>query len=238
MKIFYVIYVRDNILGPYLNAIRYLSNPTEKYDAHITIRGPYKKHINIDNYNKIIENDTIEITAVGKFFEKKQNTVFLQCYSDNLKKIWHKSDYGFKPHITLYDGKSRTFASNLIKILNSHLINFTFKVEKLSELRSIKGQIDYRLNLEWKLEYIHSIVKKNVTHNEIENMNEPERLRLIDEITEHLSFIKAKKKLAVTLNNDKDDGDYDLKILRKNEDNNYTKDFLNDKVVLTVLRNN
>ena len=38
MRIFYVIFVTDEILSPYLNAIRYIGNPNEKYNAHLTVR--------------------------------------------------------------------------------------------------------------------------------------------------------------------------------------------------------
>lgn len=238
MKLFYVIFVKDEILGSYLNAIRYLSNPNEKHNAHITVRGPYKVQIDVSRYNKIINNEIISIKEVGTFFEGEQNTVFLRCESEKLEEVWQKPDYGYNPHITLYDGKSKNFARDLVKILNSHLINFSFKADKLSLLQSIKGQSDYRLSLEANLKYIGAIIEKSLSHTLVEKMTEEQRLELIDKITDHLSFIKSKKKLSVTLSeSEADTHNYDLKVLRETPVNVSLSELINsNRISLNILR--
>ena len=45
MRYFYVIYIKDELLNNFINAIRLLSNPSEKHDCHITVRGPYSEPI-------------------------------------------------------------------------------------------------------------------------------------------------------------------------------------------------
>lgn len=241
MRIFYVIYVHDDILEHYLNAIRYLSNPNEKNGVHITVRGPYKIHLNnVQKLNSIIKGEKIKISSVGTFFGTKQNTVFLNCDSKKLEKIWQKFDYGFNPHITLYDGNSRNFAKKLVAILNSHLINFTFVVDKLSELRSIKGQSDYRLRLDANIGYIKQKIGSDLTHNDIEKMSEKRRLELIDKLTFNLSLIKAKKKPSITLL-EKEQTSFSTDVLNDEENENIT--YLHTKLKegktfdLKVLRN-
>lgn len=242
MRIFYVIYIKDEILGSYLNAIRYLGNPNEKNDAHITVRGAYKKSLNnIQKYNSIVKGDKVIIRSVGKFFDKDQNTVYLTCESKNLKKVWQKFDYGFNPHITLYDGKSRDFAIKLVEILNSHLINFTFIVNELSELRIMKGQSDYRLRLDANIGYIKLIIGSKLSHNDVEKMGEQKRLELIDKLTFNLSFIKAKKKLAITLQEKEEEANYNLNLLNEEENENisYLRKIVSEGIPfdLKVLRN-
>lgn len=243
MRIFYVIYVQDEILGHYLNAIRYLSNPNEKNDAHITVRGPYKTHLKneiIQKLNSIIKGDKIRITSVGTFFENHQNTVFLNCTSSKLEQVWQKFDYGFNPHITLYDGNSRTFAKKLVEILNSHLINFYFTVNQLSELKSLKGQSDYRLRLDANIGYIKQKIGSDLEHGDVEKMSQKRRLELIDKLTFNLSLIKAKKKPSITLQNKKEKN-YNLDVFTddKNENINYLNKRLKEGIPfdLKVLRN-
>ena len=112
--------------------------------------------------------------------------------------MWHKFDYGFNPHISLYDGKSRSFAENLVKILNSHLVDFDFTVDRLSMLKSLKGQTDYRLILESNLNYINENINRELNIREIEKMDENQRLVIINEITKHLTkAINTKKKQSI-----------------------------------------
>jgi 2'-5' RNA ligase len=203
MRYFYVIYIKDEILGRYLNAIRYIGNPKEKNDAHITVRGPYNRPLtNIKRYNDIISNEEIIIKSVGTFFGEKQNTVFLTCEATKLKEVWHKSDYEYNPHIALYDGNSRQFAESLVAILNSHLINFSFKVDKLSLLKSEKGQADYKLRLNTNLMYINNKINKNLSYQDIDNLDIKSRVEIIDALTSFLSMVKAKKPLSVKIDPD------------------------------------
>src|SRR2546430_8610144 len=132
MPLFYVLHIQDQTLSGCLEAIRFLSNPFEKQRAHITVRGPYRKRIHVQNLNRQISGDTISINRVGNFFDYGQNTVFFECSSPNLKNIWKKPDFPFNPHLTIYDSGSRPFAERLFKILSKHRFNLSFKAEALN----------------------------------------------------------------------------------------------------------
>ena len=104
-RMFHVLYVPDGLIADCIDAIRVLAHPSEKHRAHITVRGPYQRASNrLDSVNRSIESSEINIDGSGNFFESGQNTVYLRCRSPNLESVWYKPDYGFNPHITLYDG--------------------------------------------------------------------------------------------------------------------------------------
>ena len=110
-----------------LNALRFISNPKEKGVAHITVRGPYQRHLEkteIENAATTVENTPISVDGIGTFFGPDQNTVFLKCSSSALRKIWQKSDYVYNPHITLYDAENREVAEDLANQLNQIDLHF------------------------------------------------------------------------------------------------------------------
>ncbi len=190
MRVFYVIYIEDEVIRACLNAIRILCNPRVKTSAHLTVRGPYKTKIKrqrLDVLNELVHNSRIIVYGVDKFFEPNQNTVFLQCASPELPLVWKKRDYGYNPHITLYDGDSRTFAENLLRILCSFRFNFSFTADKLSPLVMKKGQLNFFSPIETNASVISSIIGRQFDVRLIDSMSVVERLNLIRKICCHLS---------------------------------------------------
>lgn len=192
MRIVYVIYLDDEIARSLINTIRLICNPFEKTLAHITVRGPYKKIYGVDklsSYNSRIQGARIRVSGSASFFDTNQNTVFLCCQSDELHKVWHKPDYSgaYNPHITLYDGKSRSFAIEMLKILRNYDIDFYFNVNKLSPLILRKRQPGFLLQLEDDLDIVSSITNDHIDLDRIHSMEENERLRFIEKVCYHLS---------------------------------------------------
>src|SRR6266404_4798519 len=118
MKVFYVLYVRDAPLGDCLEAIRLFADPSAKMSAHLTVRGPYKKKLPLLSLRSRINGERICVEDVGNFFREGQNTVFFSCFSPHLQTIWKKTDFGYNPHITIYDGSSRSFGRKLYSVMN------------------------------------------------------------------------------------------------------------------------
>lgn len=205
-------------MGRYLNAIRYICNPKTKYKAHVTVRGPYSKLLDYSSlleYNSVIARDNLVIGEISSFFSSNQNTVFLKCDSTNLYKIWFKKDYiDFNPHITIYDGKSRNFAEKLLSILNGHLMNFTCKIQELSELRSMQErQNEYIQYLESNISFIRNVLKIDLSSDLVVNIPEREKLDIIDSLISHLCMLKAKKKLRIVPAKEELSENIDLHIL-------------------------
>ena len=116
--------------------MRYVADPAERDFAHITIRGPYKQRYNLCNLNKMVQGAEVMADGVGSFLSKKQNTVFIRCRSQILRNVWMKPDYGFNPHITIYDGPSREFADRVLGVLGDMSLRFRFVVGDLAPLVS------------------------------------------------------------------------------------------------------
>lgn len=144
MRWFTVLKAKDQAIQEYLDALVFLCNPGEKNPAHITLRGPYQ-----DRPQPVVADDLygseVTVQGVGNFFSETQNTVFLRCDSPLIRKYWYKRDYGYNPHITLYDGTSRDFAERLRLELNFHRLYFTFRAGVLEAVPSWPGQKDFAL---------------------------------------------------------------------------------------------
>ncbi len=113
MRTFNVLYVSDNVIRTCLNTILIVCDPSEKTPVHITVGGPNRPRPRPKRYGDSIRRLPVSVLGVGNFFGPNQNTVFLRCGSEYMKKIWDKPDFEFNPHITLYDGDSRDFALKL-----------------------------------------------------------------------------------------------------------------------------
>ena len=139
-RVFYVVYFRDQRLQAAFDAMRLIANPHEKSRAHITVRGPYRQRYDVRGLDRKIRDTEIVTDGAGSFFDGDQNTVFIGCRSRKLREVWLKRDFGFHPHITIYDGSSRDFANLLYGRLLDLAIRIRFRVGGLSPLPSVKGQ--------------------------------------------------------------------------------------------------
>ncbi len=151
MRVFYVIYVSDPELEALLDGLRFLANPHEKGRAHVTARGPYRQRYDVSALSRTIAGSRLAVAGVGSFFGPRQNTVFLRCDSPELRAIWHKPDYGYAPHLTLYDGASRAVADDLLAALERADVRTSFEVSGLEPLVSSKGQANLDLAAAWAL---------------------------------------------------------------------------------------
>jgi len=148
MRLFYVLYPAAQPLRSILDAIRYLANPYEKECTHLTVRGPCSRHYQektLARLNQRICNSTIEIYDANAFWGERQNTIYLACRADDLKKVWHKPDYDYHPHITLYDGGSRALAELLLQIVKPLPQTLQFQAGNLCALQTFKGQTNLML---------------------------------------------------------------------------------------------
>ncbi|MDP8240145.1 MAG: hypothetical protein P9X24_13735 [Candidatus Hatepunaea meridiana] len=196
MRLFYVIYPEDKRLQVYLDALRLIINPTEKRLTHVTVRGPIKKHyskIELQHWNAIIDETSISVNGVGFFFNQNQNTVFLKCESSALKEIWKKSEYGYNPHITLYDGNLRDQAVRLLEILNKYNYNFTFPISSLSPLISIRGQQDFdiKFSINEDLKIVSDVIQETIDFSQLDRVPETKRLLYINRLCRHISLFNT-----------------------------------------------
>lgn len=136
MRVFYVIHIAEPFIQAALNVVRYLSNPAVKHAAHITVRGPYDELQDVVELSSFIADKRIRIDGVSTFYGPSQNTVYLACDAPELAYVWWKPDYGFNPHLTLYDGDDVIFARQLEALMVRLQVRFSFRATELQTIIS------------------------------------------------------------------------------------------------------
>jgi hypothetical protein len=132
--IIYAIKIDDKKIATILNFIKYICSPNSKTEIHLSVRGPYKVKLSatkIEELNNIVKGALIRVNELSNFFLYNQNTVYLRCISNIVKKVWNKTGYGYNPHLTLYDGKDAQFAFELYETLKDIEIDIQFSASNL-----------------------------------------------------------------------------------------------------------
>jgi hypothetical protein len=188
MKIFYVLHIREKELADCVDAIRFICNPSEKQRAHLTVRGPYRRRINVTAMSRRIAGDTVSINNVGNFFAFGQNTVFFQCSANELKHVWNKPHFPFNPHISLYDGPSREFAGKLFDVTRKYIYCLHFRAEELEPIESHKGQKSLALALSFDSSLVYRITGEEISAALASQLSEERRLAIVDQFCRYLSM--------------------------------------------------
>lgn len=190
MRLFYVIYPEEPHLRFVLDAIRFLANPYEKERAHLTVRGPCSRHYReqtLQRLNLKIASSPISIEGVDNFFAERQHTVFLSCDGPNLKQVWLKPDYGYRPHITLYDGDSRSLGAALLSILQARPARLRFVAGGLEPLVTFKGQTNLTLRASVDFDRLSRLADRALSPSAVTTLSMEERLALIERAWRSLS---------------------------------------------------
>nr|WP_314623323.1 hypothetical protein [uncultured Noviherbaspirillum sp.] len=120
---------------------------------HVTIRGPYSKHVPrtaSNKVNKTLGNDAdLDIVGVGRFDSSKEHVVFLKLNGEKLRQVWWKPDYpikdhGFHPHLTVFRG-SKDEADRVYDFLCNQ--NIGFNVKRYQLRTDVLGQKQKELDL-------------------------------------------------------------------------------------------
>ena len=186
-RVFYVVYFSEQRLQAALDAMRFIANPREKTPAHITVRGPYAQFYNLYKQQRKIFGTEVFANGVNTFFHENQNTVFIQCQSEQLREVWMKRDFKFNPHITLYDGSSRQFATALLDKLEETVIQFKFFVDEMQPLESFRGQSSSWLRDSFDEEFAKKVIGRPIKASEVDEMSDETRIALIERFARSLS---------------------------------------------------
>ena len=192
MALFYVIYLHDGASLDCIEAIRLLCDPSQKKASHLTVRGPFPNKIRLVDANKKLAGNKLLLNGVNRFFSESQNTVFFTCSATKIKRVWNKPDYPFNPHITIYDGDSRTFASEVFDLVSKHSYLLGFHADKLTPLVSKSGAKNSFRPLSFDLAAIAEITGELITTETINHMSLGKRLTLIEQLCAHLKALSLK----------------------------------------------
>jgi len=190
---FSIIDIDDEKIQACLDAIILLANPGEKLGAHITLGGPYTSEPQVSELDRAVRGSIIHVVGVGKFFNRNQNTVFLNCGSEIIRKSWRKKDYGFNPHMTIYDGSSRSEANNIFNALNGHRFYCSFTAGRVKTFQSIKGQRSMQISFSADFELIGRYLGYTASPEIIRALPAWKRLMLIDRLCVWLTYLAAQR---------------------------------------------
>ena len=191
-RIFYVVIFDNPRLQKALDTMKCIANPDAKSTAHITIRGPYLQRVRVKRIEEIVRSIEIFADGAGAFFDGDQNTVFIRCWSEHLHKVWKKRDFGFNPHITIYDGRSRVLAAKLLDRIQRLSLGFGLGTVRLRTLQSCKGQQTmWRLRHAFDEEFVFRTVGEQFSVSDIEAMTHSRRAQLIEALAKKLPDLAA-----------------------------------------------
>ena len=200
-RIFYVVYLDNAQMQAALDTIRFIANPAEKTRAHITVRGPYTRPVDIAALGRELSGTEVMADGIDSFLREDQNTVFIRCRSEPLREVWQKKDFGFNPHITIYDGPSREFALKLLERLSILPNRFYFVVGQMTRLVTHKGQLTTSLREAFDDGLTRRLLGRPLGISEIQRMPADRRVALIEliarKIPEFTSSNNARAALAL-----------------------------------------
>jgi hypothetical protein len=187
-RVFYVFYSSDQHDQSVLDAICYLADPSEKNRAHVTVRGPYTQKRGVPAVSRAVDGSEIVVTGVDAFLEPGQNTVFFAVSAPTLTAVWYKPDYpDSRPHLTIYDGKSREFAIKLRARLQQVNPRFRFQATPLAPLVTKKGQGSFDLRAAFDQDLVKSVTGANVSADAVSDLPSEERIELIAKLCSRLA---------------------------------------------------
>jgi hypothetical protein len=208
----YVLYIKDDTVGPCLRLIRNICDPKSDSKPHITIRYPINKlrENDLSAYQtvKISEIDICEPGAFGLEDPSpaRNRTVFLNFASDVLETLSYKPDYPDSVfHVTLYDDKSLVFAKQLLKVLKRFKWSFTVPLPKNTGLT----QIEIRKHRSKKAKKIpvypptlvslfRQITAEKLSPAYIDSLSDKRRLELVYAICAYIHTAAANFPRAIT----------------------------------------
>lgn len=186
MRVFYSVYVPSGKARTLLDAIRLIANPATKHPAHITVRGPYSDYQDPRRWSALIQGQQVRVGGVGTFFGPNQNTVLLRVEAPAIQAVWYKPDFSdYNPHITIYDGGSRSFAESLQDVLKNHDLTFAFRATGLEPLVSGNGRPPLRYFFD--PEDMATVLGQSVSLAEIDAADEPTRLAWVNVLAEQFT---------------------------------------------------
>jgi len=115
--------IDDSVVGPHLQLLRQICEPSSVSRPHVTVR--YFERLQVPEEYRRIRVAYIDLIGPGMFkpssgssagtTNRSSQTVFIRCKSDDLTPLEHKPHFPESDfHITIYDGKSRIFARRLL----------------------------------------------------------------------------------------------------------------------------
>lgn len=193
-RYFCVLYIPGDELAGCIDAVRFLANPAVKHRAHITVRGPYERPTPVDKLNQMLAGNVVTVTGIGRFVGDRQQTVFLDCEGNRLRSVWWKRDFGYQPHITLYDGADAALAEAIAAAAARFRYQISFVGDRLQWLESKPGRPAVGMSAYydgWISDLVRSVTGEWVRADDLSALSQVRRLQLITALLEHLAGLSG-----------------------------------------------
>ncbi|MCP9221594.1 2'-5' RNA ligase family protein [Erythrobacter sp. LQ02-29] len=150
-KYFVFMFPAKSEIRDLLNLAVFILNPREKWPAHITVAGPFRRRPSARAQAKF-KSSAFSLGA-WNFFSEGRSTVYLKAGVPNIRKYWSKPDFigNPVPHISIYNGKDLDTAKKIFHKIEPLRLIFGFNIEGIEIVRSSsQRQFDLRssVNLE------------------------------------------------------------------------------------------
>ena len=197
-----LLFIDDQVVGPHLQLLRQVCEPSSTSKPHVTVR--YFERLQIPEEYRRAQALHIDLIEPGMFRSGTKGSgqsnggeaqiVFIRCRSDDLAPLEHKPHFpGSDLHITVYDGSSRTFALSVLYELQrfrwglrvplSGQIGLTVKELKSPKRRPIPVEPVYDAELG---NLFRRITSRELTWSYLVGLPNRERLRLFRTILKSL----------------------------------------------------
>ena len=191
-----VLYIDDKVVGPHLELLRNVCEPFSKSRPHVTVR--YFEKLAIPENHLDVPVTHIDLMEAGSFGldsdKSAQRTVYIRCESDELLLLEHKPHFPASEfHITIYDGKSDSFAKALLRTLKEFDWHFRVPLSPTSTLSRIDIKSRRSKGVDAAREYtsqqkalFRAATKKELSWAFVINLNDKNRIDLAKAICKHL----------------------------------------------------
>ncbi len=139
-------YIQDSRLRDCLNLAIAILNPREKWPAHVTIAGPYRKKIDVPRALSFVQQ--VHLLGRGRFDSEDRHTVYLHVGSRDMSAHMEKPDYpDAVPHLSLYSGPDKEISDLLFEGLREVKPFGVFHSENLEVVES-KQQYSFNFKMQ------------------------------------------------------------------------------------------
>jgi adenine-specific DNA-methyltransferase len=203
--------IDDKTVGPHLQLLRQVCDPLSTSKPHVTVR--YFERLPVTEEYEKTRVTHIDLIEPGMFNPRPNGTddsgsgnqtVFIRCKSDDLAPLEHKPHFpGSDFHITVYDGKSKAFARDVLRELRrlrwgfrvplSSQVGLTTKELKPSTKKAHTSERVYDAGLK---ELFRRITSQELSWTHLMSLRKQERLELCRAILKSLfsatrSFVRV-----------------------------------------------
>lgn len=189
-----VLYVNDGVVGPHLELLRKICEPHSNTRPHVTVRFFDKLSLTEEHLNTRVSH--LDFVEPGLFWpdsrsKNRRHTVFIKCQSDELVHIEHKPHFPTSAfHVTLYDGQSPRFATELLAVLEEFRWHFRVRLPQGTKLTRVELSTDRRNDVSSapKPELLHLLrgAAPSVDLADLTGLSHKRRIELIRAVCSHL----------------------------------------------------